>query len=103
MPSSTSVLPLARKRKLVPKLAKALARAEERQALPLMRLLQQAVTLGRQLESEVRQIRMTEPSSPSTDQVLEAMLDLSMELGRVLRKARELWRGEEPLQSLHDS
>ena len=91
LPSSTNVLPLARKRKLVPALAKALSHAEQRQALPLTRLLQQAVILGRQLEREVRQIRMTEPSSPTTDQVLEAMLDLSMELGRVLRKARKLW------------
>ncbi len=90
LPRSTSVLPLARKRKLVPELAKALARAEDREALPLMHLLQQALALGRQLESEVRQIRITEPASKSTDKMLEAMLDLSMELGRVLRKARRL-------------
>ncbi len=103
LPSSTHVLPLARKRKLVPELARALSRAEDRQAQPLMRLLRQALALGHQLEDEVRQIRVTEPASPSTDRMLEAMLDLSMELGRVLRKARELGEGEELSRSLHEA
>ncbi len=93
LPSSTNVLPLARKRKLVPELAQALSSAEDRNALPLMHLLRQAVALGRQLENEVRRIRITEPASKSTDRMLEAMLDLSMELGRVLRKAREIGEG----------
>ena len=91
LPSSTRVLPLARKRKLVPELATALSCAEERKALPLVRLLQQAVALGRKLEEEVWWQSVSDTVSESSGRLLEAMLDLSLELGRVLRKARELW------------
>ncbi len=90
LPTSTRVLPLARKRRLVQKLAEALARAEGRQKPPLVRLLKKAMVLGRRLEDEVRQIRTTKPRPGSVDRLLEAMLQLSLKLGRVLRKARDL-------------
>ena len=91
LPSSTRVLPLARKRELVPELATALSRAKERKALPLMRLLRQAVELGRKLEDEIWWQSVSDTVSESSGRLLEAMLDLSLELGKVLRKARELW------------
>ncbi len=88
LPTAARVLPLARKRKLVPELAEALVHAEDRQDLPLVRLLEQAVALAHQLEESVWQVRPAAPPPESSDHVLEDLLAVSLELGQLLRQAR---------------
>ncbi len=89
LPTAARVLPLARQRQLVPELAQTLAQAEECQDLPRIRLLEEAVALARQLEESVWQTGTTDPPPETADHLLENMLALSMELGGLLRQARD--------------
>ncbi len=89
LPTASHVLPLARKRKLVLELAEALAYAEDREDLPLVRILEKAVRLGRKLEQAVGKIQGLDPPPESPDHLLQGMLAVSLELGQLLRRARE--------------
>ncbi len=89
IPTAARVLPLAQKRKLVAELAQALAHAKDRQDLTLVRLLEKAVVLAHQLEQSVRQTQVPAPPAESSDHLLEGLLAVSLELGQLLRQARD--------------
>ncbi len=89
IPTAARVLPLAHKRELVPELAQILAHARDRRDLPRVRLLERAVVLARQLEDSVWQARSTAPPPESSDHVLDGLLTISLELGQLLRQARD--------------
>ncbi len=93
LPNSAHILSLAQDRRLVHKLARALARARQREQQPLALVLEQAVALGRELEREVSELGTTEPDPGTADRLLERTLDLSRRLGPMLKKARELEEG----------
>lgn len=90
LPTSTRILSLARERKLVGKLEGELARARERRQLPLAFVLEQAIPLGQELESEICALESTEPDPGTADRLLEKTLTLSRKLGPMLNRAREL-------------
>ena len=90
LPTSTSVLPLARQLRLVRELEDALARAEVTGLHTLAGLLARAVALARDLEDEIQQMVEDDPDPGTRDRVLERALELSMKLGPVLNEARDL-------------
>ncbi len=94
LPTSTRILSLARDRRLVLELARALARARGRRQGPLARVLEQAVELARELEGELLEMESSEPDPGTADRVLARTLDLSLKLGPLLKQARELEQAE---------
>ena len=91
LPTSTRVWPLAQQRQLVARLAQALAAANDREQVALAGLLERAVALGRELEEAMLCLETdSSDAQASRDQILDELLDVSLELGKILGRAREI-------------
>ena len=73
------------------RLAQALAAANDREQVALAGFLERAVTLGRELEEAMLRLETeSADAQASHDQILDELLDVSLELGKILGRAREI-------------